>query len=654
MSSIGRFRLAAAVAGLGVLHLLCASVALADATSSKTYWVTPNGSDDADCLSKETAGSVWKGWCIITNNFKGLNASTMHPDTLVFCEGEYDFTKLTPGFLRLYSGKGAAYLAGESHDVLIKSENENPKETILKGAGKGLGARAFFISGQATISGFTFEDFDATTLGVDDACCGGAIHSHKNQHVIGSGWAQGSVNLKNCIFRNNYAVHGGAVAYTQSGGVKYSISNCVFTANNATKTCGGVYTSGGGSFEAVKCAFTNNYAGSGSMAVMTTGSATGTARDLDFVGNRGAGAVYNVVSASVVTNCTFISNKTSRCVYADNNKTELRRCVFVGNTGTESWGSCVLMGNCRKCAFTNNCSAANGNAYGIYCASSGSNMTYVDGCDFYGNYASPTTTIYGCAVSAGANGGCSLTVCNSTFISNFTQRIGYGSATVYYGTLCENCYFEGNGAGLNPSYNSVLQEIHASACTFVSNTVAAGGLRATGNGRGYTNCLFVAETVEANNNDYWNCTFINGTVGFTKSGVARLMNCAVDGGLGGNWQSFYLTNCAVLATAKTQCKVNGSTDWYDTIEDCRELLEAADSKIVATDAAFKFLKDDIDIRAFYAPKRRSPLVAAGRYYPWMTEDATDILGRPRSIGGIVDIGCCAYAPKASGLMLLLR
>ena len=164
----------------------------------------------------------------------------------------------------------------------------------------------------------------------------------------------------------------------------------------------------------------------------------------------------------------------------------------------------------------------------------------------------------------------------------------------------------------------------------------------------------IAETVEANNNDYWNCTFINGTVGFTKSGVARLMNCAVDGGLGGNWQSFYLTNCAVLATAKTKCKVNGSTDWYDTIEDCRELLEAADSKIVATDAAFKFLKDDVDIRAFYAPKRRSPLVAAGRYYPWMTKDATDILGRPRSIDGIVDIGCCAYAPKASGLMLLLR
>ena len=69
MSSIGRFRFVAAVAGLGVLNLLCASVALADATSSKTYWVKPNGSDDADCLSKETAGSVWKGWSIVTNNF---------------------------------------------------------------------------------------------------------------------------------------------------------------------------------------------------------------------------------------------------------------------------------------------------------------------------------------------------------------------------------------------------------------------------------------------------------------------------------------------------------------------------------------------------------------------------------------------------------
>lgn len=670
MRSIGRFRLVAAVAGLGVLNLLCASVALADATSSKTYWVKPNGSDDADCLSKETAGSVWKGWCIVTNNFKGQAAGASYkPDTLVFCEGTYDFTKLTPGPLRLLGTYGTAYLAGESYDLLVKSETDDPTKTILKGAGDGQGTRAFFMNGNCSFAGLTFEDFDATTIGDNDtARWGGAIHSHRNQCVIGSGWGlSGGASVSNCIFRNCRAVNGGAVAYTHSGGSKFTMTDCEFYENYASGLSAAVHVAGGSPgipCDFVNCTFATNSTPGASGAVYAADTAT--ARGLKFFGNTFSPigtALYNAGTKVQMSDCDFHDNFGGKLLYAGAQAT-VTKCAFSNNVSSAgSTGGLCSGGAYVKCDFISNLvtnMVQNGDVCGICIYDS----TLVSNCTFYANTGNSSRYKWGCAIYA----------TQSSAVANWPKVVGchfekngfMGNKNQTYGVacnaVCENCTFIDNMNYADGLYGD-FSNCALVNCSVISNAICQSaprgalkskfarncyvkGMYGAGNLACFDNCIFdtapyMADamiTPAANAPIYLNCIYWDvNDFAYSQGGYAVLSNCFVKGIGAGN------------------CHINGSEVWASA-DSLKPLLEDAGCVVYPATANLADYKIERDQDGRLRLKKRSSLRDIGQVPDWAKEPGcVDLDGNPRlSAAGTIDLGCYQYTAKPSGLMLLLR
>lgn len=656
------------------LMAFATAVSFADATSSKTYWVKADGSDDADCLSRDTAGSVWKGWSIVTNNFSGQAAgSSYNPDTLVFCEGTYDFTELTPGALRNLSAYGTAYLAGESYKLTIKSENDDPATTVLRGAGEGQGTRAFFMNGNCTFSGLTFEDFDSTTIGDSDtARWGGAIHSHKNMCVIGSGWGlDGGASITNCIFRNCRAVRGGAVAYTASGSSEFSMEDCVFVKNYASDRSACVEV-GSGTIpcDIVKCTFATNSTPGLIGAIRAPNLVK--AKGLKLIGNTSSPVGTGFVEASssssalVMSDCDFHDNIGGK-ILAVETGASIINCAFSNNvSGAGSSGGLCSGGTYATCDFRFNLvtnMVQNGDIQGLCIFNCG----MVSNCTFYCNTGMAARYKYGCCVyatqsSSSANWG---KVVDCHFEKNGFLHQQNQTRGIAYRAVCEKCTFVDNMNYADGLYGEFIECILAN-CVVISNSVCQNAPRgalkcparncyvkgmygAYGGGvdlSRFDNCIFeatpymadCATIVESSAPVFCNCIFWDAEqFAYCQGGYVVMSNCFVKGyGIGNG-------------------HVNGSAVWANA-DALKPLLEAAGCIVYPTTATLAAYGIERDEDGRIRLKKHSRLRDIGLVADWaMVPGCVDLDGNPRlSSSGKIDLGCYQYAETVHGTIIFVR
>jgi len=140
-------------------------------------------------------------------------------------------------------GKGSAVLNWQGHDLKIEGgyrsaggeRDHDPTKTIIDGLGS---VRCLYVrnlSDDSKISGFTIQGGMGET--------GGGIYNPNS-----------ALNIRDCIFRDNDAVRGGAI-YSVGVGFPH-MTNCLFYDNEASESGGAIY----GNTKITHCTFSRNTA----------------------------------------------------------------------------------------------------------------------------------------------------------------------------------------------------------------------------------------------------------------------------------------------------------------------------------------------------------------------------------------------------------
>jgi hypothetical protein len=252
------------------------------------------------------------------------------------------------------------------------------------------------LSAASRISGFTFQNGIATSLGTGILFGGGGM-------VTGSS----NLTVADCSFIDNSAT---SAAATEGGGMTNisgspTVINCTFSGNSAL--------AGGGMFNVssnttvVNCSFSGNTA--------TTGD---------------GGGMRNDISSPTVTGCSFSGNAAHTLGGGIRNSSlngivlypKVANCTFSGNTalaGGGMYNSFMTAATITNCSFISNTTTGNGG--GMF--NQGDNSGYYP-------------TITNCIFSGNNSGGDGGGLCNSALSNN-----GGGSA---YRLRITNCTFSGN------------------------------------------------------------------------------------------------------------------------------------------------------------------------------------------------------------------
>ncbi len=249
-------------------------------------------------------------------------------------------------------------------------------------------------------------------------------------------WASSSPFISYCTFESNSA--GGSGGGIVNNSSAPTITNCTFTSNKST-TVSNKSTGGGGIYNITtaspiikNCNFTSNCATSEGGAIYNS-NATATVSNCSFASNSGdfGGAIYNYNTTgtntpSIITNCTFTSNRTysqdgGGCMYNWAASPEVSNCTFTLNIG--GYGGAIV----------NNYASAT-----------------IESCTFTSNSA---TSVFGGGALYNYNP-CSPTIKNCTFISNSATSEGGGiynnncPATIINCTLTLNSAEAHSGGGI--------------------------------------------------------------------------------------------------------------------------------------------------------------------------------------------------------------
>ncbi len=256
--------------------------ALAAATSGSQIWVAAGTYKPTDGTDREAA-FVMKEGVEIYGGFDGAADDELSDQD---------------------SANNVTVLSG---DIGIQDDDTDNSYHVLFGASDGM------------IDGFTIQDGRADGVWFNSR--GGGLLCYEN-----------SPTVQNCIFENNYAVEGGAIAaYNYSAP---TITNCVITSNTAERAGGVLFRTGPDTQE-------------------TGARISGTTFTGNSASDRG-GAVYIDYGAwPGFTNCTFDSNiaiGNGGAVYVDNNSSQLAII--------ETWFD--------TCVFQNNASQKRGGAFAVY------------------------------------------------------------------------------------------------------------------------------------------------------------------------------------------------------------------------------------------------------------------------------------------------
>lgn len=318
------------------------------------------------------------------------------------------------------------------------------------------------------------------------------IASYVDNTAVIDGFTITSGNADDYLFDFKIQSAGGGLFCTQSEPV---ISNCTFTMNAASE--GGALYNYNSNPTITNCTFDKN-------------SAIG-----DIYGYGGAGGAINnfTNSSPTITNCIFTENSgySGGAIYnSKNNSTAITDCSFVGNHATTNSGGAInnLLSNpvITNCTFEANIAIAGG------AMSNYESMPVVTGCSFNENTAeSQGGGIYN------KNSDTNLTDC--TFSENSSNTDGgaiFNESCM--NPVITNCTFIANNASSGGGiYNNNTMDYAVKSCTFTGNQASVSGaisnLFSTGT---YNNCLFTGNSAIyncvgllniANNLTVTNCTF---------------------------------------------------------------------------------------------------------------------------------------------------
>jgi predicted outer membrane repeat protein len=274
-----------------------------------------------------------------------------------------------------------------------------------------------------------------------------------------------SPTIRNCVFTNNEAVYGGAIACRDSSSI--TLSDCVLSGNTAFRGAG-LHCDGDGSPTLTDCAFTANTClphadGSGAGLQCANGCAPVLA-GCSFTDNtawRDAGMVCARNCSPVLTGCTFSGNTASEGAGGfggyHNCAAEFTDCVFTDNAVTADVPVCAggLLASLSelvltRCDFLNNTAWSTGTEVvgGLSCFMS--TPATLTECLFAGNSAGGGTGTYVGAVGSFSESPLELLRCT------FSANEGDLGAVLCYEdgmAVLTECTFHGNSAG--PDHGTV-------------------------------------------------------------------------------------------------------------------------------------------------------------------------------------------------------
>ncbi|MBW8041183.1 MAG: hypothetical protein FVQ85_14430 [Planctomycetes bacterium] len=321
--------------------------------------------------------------------------------------------------------------------------------------------------------------------------------------------------IKNCIISNNSADRGGGM-YNENGNP--IIKNCTFRENFALRYGAGMYNGSFSSPTMTNCTFSTNSAssGGGMFNFNSTPTMTNCALDNNLADYQGGGA-YNVFCISTLTGCTFndnVSTDHGGGMYNDQSTLTLTNCNFFGNSAYDGGG----LYNDQSTLTLTNCTFTDNSAIGIM-----NSRDYGTGGAIFNDHSSSNLT--NCAFnenSAGDFGGgiyntqSSPTMTNCTFSENSAFYEGGGMANFESSPTLTNCAFSENSARLGGGmYNRESSPIVAN-CTFITNSAISGAgiFNQFNNSLTLKNCTFTGNLAQYNGGGIYNT-----------DGITTLDNC---------------------------------------------------------------------------------------------------------------------------------
>ena len=403
--------------------------------------------------------------------------------------------------------------------------------------------------------------------------------------TIASGNANGIYNIHENL---------GGGMYTDSGGA--TVLSCTFRCNSAKRSGGGIHNSSS-VLRLINCTFQANIAKRGGGMQNQTGDLTFiNCTFRDNIATFGAGGMGIEDSNATLTDCAFSGNKAGYMVgglHSINSNVTLTNCILTGNV---SFPTQMGMGG------------GIGGGLGI----SDGNVIVTE-CIFNGN-------------SAGAGGG----------------MFGYGSLTL------NNCIFSGNsalswGGGMDNWSRNVPAKI--TNCIFSGNSAGSegGGIR---NAEYYCSATLT------------NCTLIGNSAVYGGGGIyneykssATLTNCILWGNTAARGPQVEMRKKEITTKIYYSCVEGGEDEIYDPYDGLVWGPGNIDLDPCFTDIGYwdpngtpEDANDDFWVEGDYHLLDDSPCIDAGDPNYIAEPNETDIDGKPRVIGGQIDMGAYEYSP----------
>ncbi len=430
------------------------------------------------------------------------------------------------------------------------------------------------------------------------------------------------------LTNGHLSVAGGGVSCTSTNAF---LTNCVITGN-----WGAVCSGGGGAYRGTlyDCTLSDNY------------------------GDYGGGAAY-----STLYNCTLTGNSAEEGGGA--NHCTLYNCTLSTNSANWDGGGAVgcTLSNCTLS--TNWATADGGGANGctLYNCTLTGNSANSDGGGAYGG------TLYNCTLSgnsAEAGGGANrCTLYNCTLSTNSANWHGGGAdgCMLYSCTLSTNwATADGGGAYGGTLYNCTLTGNRAATfgggangCTLYNCTLTGNSANSDGGGAFVStlyNCTLAGNSANSDGggafmSTLYNCTLAGNSANSDGGGafMSTLYNCTLTGnsaGWGGGAFTGRLYNCIVYFNTAPV----GANYYPSSILNycCTTPLPTNGVRNITNAPLFiDYTNGNLRLQS------NSPCINAGNNAYVST--STDLDGRPRIVGGTVDIGAYEFQPGVSGAFI---
>jgi hypothetical protein len=444
------------------------------------------------------------------------------------------------------------------------------------------------------------------------------------------------MTITNCTFRNNAARHNGAALSSYSGSGP-SLNKCTFTWNSSGNMVNvgsrlQRFEGGGGMYNddnsptLTNCAFCENLAPIG--GGMYNNNSNPTLTSCTFNGNRAlffGGGMYNLDCNDTLTDCIFIANSTERR----------------GGGGMENWRSNLTLTNCT---FGENFAVGPGGAMEN---NANCNITLID-CLLRDNFANGS----GGAINNYSN---DPMLNNCTFSENSTLGSGGGMYNVKANATLTDCTFsrnsaENNGGGMSNGDDSNSTLIN---CTYSGNKAEkdGGGMYNSNSNPTLINCAFSGNTAVnlgggINNSNsivgITNCTFTENSaeIGHALAcdssnqeypSILELINCIVWDGDNEIWNN----DDSIIFIEYSDIQGGWSGEGGDNID--------ADPLFVDADGADNIIGTEDDNLGLLPD---SPCIDTGENSAIPESVVTDVVGNPRIVNNMVDIGAYEFSMEA--------